>query len=372
MNTEDLNAINVMLVDDSAVIRGGLTRILEADPSVKIVASKANGLQAVESVEEIQPDLILLDIEMPVMDGLTALPKLLSKSPKSKIIIVSTLTEKGAAISMKALSLGALDCFVKPQSGAGTLGSDFQRDLLSRIKALAPAHKQASAMKTSPDNSGSTPVKTENIIPDPTNKAPVALYDKNTLYQGRPHLVMIGSSTGGPQALAKVAPYLRGLSAPVIITQHMPATFTKILAEHLHQQTGCPVYEGSDGLVVEAGNIYLAPGDYHMLLKKDGPQVKIKLDDGPQVNFCKPAVDPMFNSAIEIYGEKILAVMLTGMGQDGLDSSQNLVKRGGYLIAQNEETSVVWGMPGAVARAGICAEVLPIDQIGPRIKQSAA
>lgn len=365
------NKITVMLVDDSAVVRGGLSRILEADASIEVVASKSNGLQAVESVEKYSPDIILLDIEMPVMDGLTALPKLLDKSPSSKVIVVSTMTEKGAAITMKALSLGAVDCFVKPQGGTGQLGSEFQRDLIARIKALAPQSKRREALKSEPKNTQPQNIASAErvAVPPPSADGSITLSQKHS-YGGKPKILAIGCSTGGPQALAKVVPYLKGLDIPIIITQHMPATFTKILAQHLAQQTGISVQEGAEGMKVEAGQIYLAPGNYHMLLKEKDGDVVIHLDDGPQVNFCKPAVDPMLSSAIQVYGQKILCAILTGMGQDGLGGAKELVDTGGRVIAQDQETSIVWGMPGAVARAGLCHKVLPLDEIGPWLKNA--
>lgn len=353
-----------MLVDDSAVIRGGLTSLLENDPELKIVSSLSNGEFAVNTVGEKKPDIVILDIEMPVMDGLTALPKILEKSPSSKVIMFSTLTERGAEVSLKALSLGAVECVVKPGPGEAKIGSEFQKSLIDIIKNLVygtrrprPATSERPATAAAPQ-----PVKT----------APSFTLRNNPMdYKGKPSVIAIGSSTGGPQALFTVLKNLSGLSMPIVITQHMPATFTKILAQHITQQTGLPCSEGASGMKLEAGKAYLAPGGFHMLFETDEEGTKIKIDDGAPENFCKPAVDPMLRSLIGIYGRKILCVILTGMGNDGQKGAQMLVDEGGRVIAQNQETSVVWGMPGAVSMAGVCSAVLPLNDIGPWVRKTA-
>ena len=189
-------------------------------------------------------------------------------------------------------------------------------------------------------------------------------------YRPPPSIVAIGSSTGGPQALFNVLKHVRGFPIPIVVTQHMPPMFTKILAEHIAQQSGVPTHEGADGMPVENGKIYIAPGGFHMTIVKESGKPVIRLDTGPAENFCKPSVDPMFRSIIEIFGPKILGVILTGMGSDGLNGGKRLVEKNGQLIAQDEATSVVWGMPGAVAKAGICAEILPLDKIGPWIRKT--
>jgi two-component system chemotaxis response regulator CheB len=360
----DGNTIDVMLVDDSAVIRGGLARTIKSDPLINVVASIQNGELAIEAAKRHQPHVIILDIEMPVMDGLTALPKILEVSPKSKVIMFSSLTEKGASVSLKAFSLGAVECLVKPSSSQNVGdGSDFQRDLLGLIQGFFPNRRPAAAP------AGATP-HAASSMPAAADDKKFTLNSNAMAYKGRPSLLAIGSSTGGPQALFNVIKSFKDFDIPIILTQHMPATFTKILADHITQQTGVMAFEGEDSMVVEAGNVYVAPGGFHMLLVKDGTQLKLKIDDGPQENYCKPAVDPMFRSALDIFGNKVLGVILTGMGSDGLKGSQMLVEQGGRLVAQDEESSVVWGMPGAVAMAGVCSEVLPLDDIGPWIRKA--
>jgi two-component system chemotaxis response regulator CheB len=348
--------IRVMLVDDSAAIRGALSRIIESDPGIRVVNSVSNGEQAITSAARSQPHVVILDVEMPVMDGLTALPKILEASPQSQVVMFSSLTEKGAATTIRALSLGAVECLGKPtakqQVGEGSL---FQKNLLEIIRSLAkPKVKSPAATQ-------------KGIAPA---KKTFGLYDDRLSYRGKPALIAIGSSTGGPQALFEVIRNFKNFDMPIVVTQHMPATFTKILAEHVEKQTGIPAVEGEDGMTLEKGRVHIAPGGYHMHIVKKGNTPAIHIDNGPPENFCKPAVDPMFRTAIDVYGEKILGVILTGMGNDGLAGGRVLVQNRGRLIAQDEASSVVWGMPGAVAMAGICAQVLPLEKIGPWIRDT--
>lgn len=367
--------IRVMLVDDSAVIRGALSRVLKASPHINVVKSVENGSEAVEAAKNVQPHVIILDIEMPVMDGITALPKILEVSPKSKVIMFSTLTEKGASVTLKAMSLGAVECLVKPSSATDVgPGSDFQKYLTSLIENLVPAWKRSARgiSASAAANGATTAIVRDAPIP---SAAPVAapsftLKVDPVSYKGVPAILAIGSSTGGPQALFNVLKHCTNFRVPIIITQHMPATFTKILAQHITQQTGIEAFEGADGMVVEAGKAYVAPGGFHMTFERDGTQLVIKLDQGPAVNFCKPAVDVMLDSIIDIYGQKVLTAILTGMGHDGLGGAERLVAEHGRVVAQDEKTSVVWGMPGAVATAGLCADVLPLDEIGPWLKKA--
>lgn len=351
--SENSDFVKVMLVDDSVVIRGALAKIIESQNGVKIVDSISNGEMAISSAKRHQPDIVILDIEMPVMDGLTALPKILQESPQSKVIMFSNLTEKGAHVSLKAISLGAVECLVKPSSGDGlSEGSPFQDRLMSLISTFA----QGKALKvTQPDDGNFKPIQ----------KEPPPLCDDSLSYKGKPKLLAIGSSTGGPNALFRVVSHFKGFDIPIVITQHMPPTFTNILAKHVEQHTGIPTFEGEEQMPIQPGHVYIAPGGHHMHLVDDKGSVVIHLDDSPPINYCKPAVDPMFQSAIKIYGNKVLGVILTGMGHDGLYGGKDLVEAGGRLIAQDEKTSVVWGMPGAVANAGLCSQILPLNEIGP-------
>lgn len=354
--------ISVMLVDDSAVVRGILSKILESDPSIKIIESAQNGEAAVHALQRgIKPDIILLDIEMPKMDGITALPLLLKESPESKVIMCSTLTQKGADITMQAMKLGAVDCIGKPSSTSGLRQENYFRDhLIHLVKQIGP-----DVDDPAPDHKN-TSVTAPIVKPND----PIQLYKDPGTYKGKPAIIAIGSSTGGPQALFEVIKSFKDFDIPIVITQHMPATFTRILADHITHQTGVPAHEGEDGMTVENGNVYVAPGGMHMIFEKKGLNLTIKLDDGPPENFCKPSVDTMYRSLMPIYGNKILATILTGMGHDGLAEGKNLVQNGVRLIAQDKATSVVWGMPGAVASAGICSDVLPLKEIGPAIRKA--
>lgn len=360
-----------MLVDDSAVIRGLIARHLEAEPDIQIKATAANGKIAVDNLKRHQDvDIIVLDIEMPVMTGLEAIPLLLEAKPNVKILMCSTLSQKGADISIQAMSLGAADCILKPTSTRDIGGAeDFKTELLRKIRGLVRLQPQTN--KTPPSN---TPRARSTTSTSPSSKFPLddsyTLTDSSKLYKGKPALVAIGSSTGGPQALFKVLEHCRDLPVPVVITQHMPPTFTAILARHIEQNTGLPCREAEEGMEILPGQAYIAPGGKHMVLKKNGNTLTSSLDDGPPENYCKPSVEPMLRSAHAIYGNKVLTVILTGMGHDGRDASRELANEGGRVIAQDKDTSVVWGMPGAVATANICEAVLPLQDIGPAIARA--
>ncbi len=365
-DTKDTNNIRVMLADDSAVIRGLLTKTLEADPNIRIVSAVADGAKAVESVSSMKPDVMLLDIEMPVMDGLTALPKILELSPDTKIIMVSSLTEKGATVTLKALSLGATDCIAKPSMTDNPEAlNEFKAQLIRTIKGIAPKRAEKETVQPSANAPNSA-----TLAQPKQATTSFTLANNTAAYKGKPDVIAIGSSTGGPNALFEVTKHMIGFDIPILITQHMPATFTKILAQHITTHSGIPACEGEEGMVIQNGHIYVAPGGQHMTFSEKGGKLICHLDDGPDENFCKPSVEPMVRSLIDIYGEKVLGVILTGMGHDGKSSMQALTEKNGRMIAQDEATSVVWGMPGAVAQAGICSEVLPINQIGPWIKKT--
>ncbi len=366
--------ITVMLVDDSSVIRNVIANILKSSPCIEIVASVSNGENAITMAKNKQPDVVILDVEMPVMDGITALPEILKSAPNTKVVMCSSLTAKGADTTIKAMALGAVECLVKPTSEeARGEDSPFKATLLNIVKSLAPKGTTPCGQDTSVVTA--TPLQAA-VGPKAAVSGAFGV-DKSFVlksdvgqYKGKPSILAIGSSTGGPKALFQVLKDIDTLDIPIVITQHMPATFTKILAEHITQQTGVSAFEGADGMVVEAGKIYVAPGGQHMLFEEQGSHLTIKLDDGPQENFCKPAVDPMLRSLVGIYGEKVLCVILTGMGHDGLKGAEMLVEKGGRLIAQDEETSVVWGMPGAVAMAGICSAVLPVSEMGQWVRRA--
>ncbi|MBF0251624.1 MAG: chemotaxis response regulator protein-glutamate methylesterase [Alphaproteobacteria bacterium] len=371
-----------MVVDDSAVIRGLITRMLEADSEVRVVESVSNGQMAVNQLirHKGEIDVIILDIEMPVMDGLTALPKLLEIDSNVKVIMASTLTKRNAEISLRAMSAGATDYVPKPSTARELSGaeSEFRRDLLDKVKGLGILHRKASAPsrfgRTTPAPAAISRPGAAMSTPKtaaPADGAPakwelkrstdVVLRDPG---KSKPDILAVGSSTGGPQALFDFFKALpKTLKVPVVITQHMPATFTAILAEHITKTTGWNCREAQDGDVLEMGKILLAPGDYHMTVVQKGPQRVVKLNQNPPENFCRPAVDPMLRSLVDIYGGRVFTVILTGMGNDGQKGSKVVVEAGGTVIAQDEASSVVWGMPGAVATTGLCSAVMPVAEL---------
>ncbi len=333
-------AIRVMLCDNSVVIRAAIARILQADPAIRVVARAANGREALDQLARSPVDVVVLDIEMPVLDGLATLPLLLRAQPGLRVIMASTLTTRGAEVTMRALQLGAADYVPKPTALGAPAGEGFARELLGKVRGLAerPYAREGGACSLRP--------------------APAMA----------PLLLAVGSSTGGPQALMMLVRALgERVPVPVVITQHMPPTFTTILAEHLGRQGGPPCAEAKDRDVLLPGRIMLAPGDRHMLIERDGASLRARLSSDPPVNYCRPSVDPMLRSAAQTCQGRVLVTMLTGMGHDGLDGTRAVVEAGGTAIAQDAATSVVWGMPGAIAQAGLCHAVLPLPQIAPRV-----
>ncbi len=337
---------SVLIVDDSAVIRAIIRRTLEQAGDIDVVGVVHNGAEAVSAVARLSPDVVVLDIEMPVMDGLTALPLILKEKPATLVLICSTLSARGADVSMRALSLGVADCILKPGRESITTAIDFQEQLLRTIRTLALSLKRISVQRIAPV-----------LKPSP-------------LVGSLPRVLAIGSSTGGPKALTELLKGLKNLPVPIVITQHMPKSFTALLAQNLQQQCGFSCVEGSDGMILKAGCAYIAPGGLHMTFVQRGTDTVIKLDDGPQENYCKPSVNPMLRSLIQIYGGRIQVAILTGMGSDGLEGCRQVVENGGHVIAQDEATSVVWGMPGAVTTAGLCTAVLPLAQMSGWLRQA--
>jgi two-component system chemotaxis response regulator CheB len=297
------------------------------------------------------------------------LPLLLAKKRDLVVIMASTLTRRNAEISLKALSLGATDYIPKPTVNHEIAGANnFRHDLIEKIRALGVLSKRlrfGQARAATPGVASPAPVRPRSAAHDVVYP-PLVLRAMPTT---SPRVLLIGSSTGGPQALNAIVGQIGSVleRAPVLITQHMPPTFTAILAEHLARVAKCPVREAQDGEEINAGTIYLAPGGKHMTVKRRDGIAVIAIDDGPLVNFCKPAVDPLFGSAAAVWGHKVFALVLTGMGSDGLKGAQAIAAAGGHVMAQDEASSVVWGMPGQVAHAGLCSAVLPLPEIAPRL-----
>jgi len=334
--------MRVMVVDDSLVARGMIRNALLSAPEVELVATAANGRLALEVLARQEADIILLDLEMPEMDGLSAIPRIRALSPASRIIISSAFTPEGSERAVQALTAGASDVIQKPTTlGAGFSIEQYGSELLTKVRQLGrvaepPAPGRASAGLTRP-----TPL---------VEVAPTAL--------------AVGSSTGGPNALVALFRALpRPLPFPVYVVQHMPPEFTAMLARRIEADCGHRCKEASDGEPAQKGTIYVAPGNQHMVLEGSPSKPVIRLTQDAPENFCRPAVDPLFRSVAGIYGTGLLGLVLTGMGEDGMRGSGEVVRAGGRVFVQDEVTSVVWGMPGAVARAGLAEKILPLDSL---------
>jgi two-component system chemotaxis response regulator CheB len=344
----DQSAARVIVCDDSLAIRGAIARMLEADPGIHVVARVANGQAALDEIKRTPADVLVLDIEMPVMDGMTALPLLLRADPGLRVIMASTLTTRGADIALRALRLGAADYLPKPRSIGAVSDTTFRRDLIEKVKGLARLRRRA-AMPARP-SAPAPALKLRPAAPTP------------------PRLLAIGSSTGGPQALFTLMQGLGPtLKVPAVLTQHMPPTFTPILAQHITKLGGLPCTEAADGEPLVAGRLYLAPGDRHLLVEQARGALRARLSNDQPENFCRPSVDPMLRSASAACDGRVLVAILTGMGSDGLAGTRRVIEAGGTAIAQDEATSVVWGMPGAVAQAGLCNAVLPLPRIAAKL-----
>jgi two-component system, chemotaxis family, protein-glutamate methylesterase/glutaminase len=331
-----------MICDDSLVIRGAIARILATDPAIQVVAKVGNGRAAVDELGRTKVDVVVLDIEMPVMDGLAALPLLLRADPSVRVIMASTLTTRGADIALRALRLGAADYVPKPSSIGLKSNDAFAQELIEKVKGLARQRRGT-------PGAGNVPA----LRPPPAQP---------------PRLLAVGSSTGGPQALFTLFQGLgRTLPVPVVVTQHMPPSFTSILAEHITRLGQMICAEARDGEPLLPGRAYLAPGDRHLIVEGNRTSLHSRITNDPPENFCRPAVDPMLRSAAAACDGRVLVAMLTGMGRDGLEGTRRVVQAGGCAVGQDEATSVVWGMPGAVAQGGLCHAVLPLPQIAPKL-----
>lgn len=337
----------VLLVDDSVVVRGMVSRWIAETGDLELAGMAVNGEQALKKAEAQDYDLCVLDVEMPVMGGLEALPKLLALRPRMKVVMCSTLTREGGAVTLRALDLGAADFVAKPEASRLGGALAFRDELFGKLRRLGEAGVRRAAAPRTP-----APVPAAPPRPPAAAKAFT-----------RPQITLIGSSTGGPPALRTL---LAGMGpawpTPILIVQHMPATFTKILAEHLTKGCGLPVSEAVEGQSFEPGQAYVAPGDWHLSVRR-GTRPSAHLDQDPAENWCRPAVDKLFRSAAATYGAGCLAIILTGMGHDGRDGARDLAAKGAAILAQDEASSVVWGMPGAVVTAGLADEIRPLADL---------
>jgi len=353
-----LNKIKVLVVDDAIVVRRIVTDTLATDPEIEVIGTAANGKIAQTKFDNLKPDVVTMDIEMPEMDGLQALQEIRKRNKKVPIIMFSTLTQRGAKATLDALSFGASDYVTKPANvGSVSKAMDqVKNELIPKIKALCGR----SVPNLTPSLS--------NKLPKGGLRAAGTAIKTSAVNKGKIDILTIGVSTGGPNALAELLPLIPGnLPVPVVLVQHMPPFFTKLLADRLNEKCKLNVKECESGQKLEPGTIWIAPGNFHMVLSKNGMDVTLKTNQAPLENSCRPAVDVLFRSVCEIYKARTLGVILTGMGQDGLIGCEHIKKVGGQIVVQDEETSVVWGMPGFVAKSGIAEKVLPLKQIATEI-----
>lgn len=362
--------IRVLVVDDSALVRRLVTSALRDVPDLEVVGVAKDGLEAIEQVSILRPDVVTLDIEMPRLDGLGALTRIRAIEPRMPVIMFSTLTERGASATLEALSRGASDYVTKP-SNTGKIVDGMiaiREQLVPRIRALVGMRKLAPAGLATVARATSS---TSGRPGDRGGREATLTRPRPSLK--KPEVLLIGCSTGGPDALARIIPALpRDLAVPVLIVQHMPPVFTAMLAQRLDRDSPLTVREAADGDHLHPGEVLIAPGDWHLRLRSAAQSVRVVLDQAAPENFCRPAVDVLFRSAAQVYGDRVLAVVLTGMGHDGLEGARILTNAGSSVLAQDESTSVVWGMPGAVVGAGLARDVVPLENVPAAIGSALA
>lgn len=355
MNNINNGKIRVLVVDDSAVFRRLVSSSLEDDPDIDVVGIASNGKIALQKIEQLKPDIVTLDVEMPEMDGIQTLAALQKQNSGVQVIMVSALTERGAAVTIDALSLGALDFITKP-SGTGSIDASkvlLRDSLVPKVKAFFP--------------------KREKIVASRRPVSPIFKAPSVPQIPIRRDVVLIGVSTGGPNALAELVPKLPAdLGAGVLIVQHMPPIFTAQLAGRLNGLSPLSVKEAQGGEVVRPGEVLIAPGGKHMVVAAQGEDKVIRITEGPPENNCRPAVDPLFRSAAPLYGKKAIGVILTGMGQDGFAGVRILKEQNTFVIAQDEASCVVYGMPRFIVEDGLADKVLPLGEIADEIAYQVA
>jgi len=350
-----MRRIRVMVVDDVSIVRRLVSNALGADPVIEVVGTASNGKEALEKIPVLRPDLVILDYEMPEMDGLETLKEIRKLAGGPKVIFFSSYTRQGAKVSLDALWQGADDYATKVTADNLAAATQcVQSELLPKIKGLCES--------VTGDTSGGAPVSPGRAVAEsPPSVQPNPALAQAQAAIARAEIIAIGASTGGPRALSTVIESLpTDLPIPIVVVQHMPPLFTRSLAERLASRSGLRCLEGVDGAPLEPGTVWIAPGNWHMTVVRNGADAVLRLTGEPPENSCRPSVDPLFRSVAEAYGPSALGVLLTGMGQDGLLGARRIHERQGRILVQDEATSVVWGMPGAVARAGLAHKIVPL------------
>ncbi len=353
--------IRVLVVDDAVVVRKTVSDILTASPGIEVAGVAPNGKIALAKIPRLNPDIVILDIDMPEMDGLETLVEIRKLYPTLPVVMFSVLTERCAAATMKALSLGANDYVAKPSNVdvAGSANEYIRAELVPKIKIFCRDVHAEKNMRTT-DRPRSTS-DDEDALPTPKEVPKPPLVQKP---RARLEIIAIGVSTGGPSALADLMPKIpKNIPIPIAIVQHLPKYFTKHLVDRLNECSSLKFHEGLEGMLLEPGRVYVAPGNFHMELRKCGEDVRVHVNQNERENSCRPAVDVLFRSVAKVYGNHGLGVVLTGMGKDGLEGSKLIVQEGGRVMVQDEQTSVIWGMPGYVARNGLADKILPLADI---------
>lgn len=351
-----MKRIRVLVVDDSVVVRRVITQALSSDPAIEVIGTASNGKLALPKVALLRPDAITLDIEMPEMDGLETLRHIRRTNPKVPIIMFSTLSKPGAAATLDALSHGASDFCTKPENLGGLA------DGVNMVKSQIVPKLKALCGHTGLRGAGQLGGTLRPTLAPPSLKA--APVQRPVGPPARVEAVVVAVSTGGPTALRALWDHLpSSLSVPLLVVQHMPPMFTTLLAQRLNDVGNLPMTEAVAGTMVQPGRAYLAPGDHHMTVRRDAAGIKLHLDQNAPENSCRPAADPLFRSAVNVWGKGVLAVVLTGMGSDGMHGCEAVVGAGGQVLAQDEMSSVVWGMPGQVVQAGLADQILPLNEM---------
>ncbi len=363
-----MKKIRVLIIDDSSLVRKILTQVLESDPKIEVVGTAADPLIARDKIKKLDPDVLTLDVEMPKMDGITFLGNLMRLRPMP-VVMVSTLTQKGADVALQALELGAIDYVSKPTTDLANQLADYTEEITSKVKMAAGANVKALAhnpVRKSGNNS--TKRAAAAIVVEEKLSADAVLLKKTVKnFKTTDKIIAIGASTGGTEAIKAVLVDMPADSPGIVISQHIPAAFSTSFAERMDRLSAMTVYEARDGQQIIAGHVFIAPGDRHLMVERDGARYICRLSDGPPVNRHKPSVDVMFRSVAQNVGPNAIAVMLTGMGDDGARGMKEVHDQGAETIAQDERTSVVWGMPGEAVKIGAVDTVMPLDNIAGKL-----